>query len=88
MHINTGSRFTSFVFTDDERKISTQVSPYFLAHLQNKIAAYASSAVDFEFDMTDPHKAATEHAVIRGQVAVLEELMQELQDSQPAESSN
>lgn len=85
---NLGSRFMSFDIAPEDQQQAMSVSPYFLAYLQNKIAAYASHLIDsqlpYNADPTAQVQAIIAHERNRNFVEAYEELMRELQDaSQP-----
>lgn len=85
---NLGGRFQTFELSPVAAKQAMQVSPYFLAYLQNKIAAYAGHLVDsslpYNADPTAQVQAIIAHERTRNFVEAYEELMRELQDaSQP-----
>lgn len=87
MKPDSSNRFQAFVFEDGEKDKAMMVSPYFLAYLQNKIAAYAFAAVDakieYDPDPTKQLKAILEHERLRNFVTAYEELLAELTDHQP-----
>lgn len=83
-----GGRFQSFSLNAAATKQALTVSPYFLAYLQNKIAAYAGHMVDsklpYNADPTAQVEAIIAHERLRNFVEAYEELLRELQDaSQP-----
>lgn len=82
MQLSTSNRFQSFDLTEEEQKMATNVSPLFLAHLQNKIASYASATINAVHQKgEDPHETVLRQEVLRAQVEVLEELFSELSTS-------
>lgn len=85
---NLGSRFISYEIAPQDQAQAMSVSPYFLAYLQNKIAAYAGNLVDsslpYSADPTAQVQAIIAHERNRNFVEAYEELMRELVDaSQP-----
>jgi len=82
-------RFQKFDLNAVDMAAARNVNAYFWAFLQNKIADYASAAVEFQYDPAADQKemfaAILEHERIKAQVAVLEELMGEL--APPVEQS-
>ena len=86
--IDTSSKFARLLLTDEAAKLAVNVSPLFLAFLQNKIAAYAEAVVDSELEYDpDPSKqlkAILEHQRLKNFVAAYTELMNEIIDGQQA----
>lgn len=80
------NEFTSVHFEDNELKAALAVSAYTYAYLQNKIADYAKAVVEFSYDSAagNLQAAVLEHEVLKGKVAVLQELMMEF--SAPVEA--
>lgn len=79
------NRFQTVEFSPEEEKAARHVSALTLAYLMNKTAAYAEQALNFSYtDVKDLQSAVTEHEVLKGKVAVLDELVQELQMQQEA----
>lgn len=79
MQIDTLNKFQSFLLSEEEDKQASTVSPLFHAFLKNKIAEYASAVIDVR---RDSFKTVDEYLlhleVLKGQVTVLEELLDEL----------
>ena len=72
----------SFDMSSEDTKLATQVSPLFLAYLQNKIEAYASALVEkqlpYHTNPTEQVAAIIAHERLRNYVEAYEELMSEL----------
>jgi hypothetical protein len=79
------SKFYRVDLTPEESARATEVSPYFLAYLQNKIEAYASAVVDAKLPYScDPNtqvEAILAHERLRNYVQAYEELLSELLQS-------
>lgn len=80
--IDSASKFTRIQLTDEEEKLAMQVSPLFLAFLQNKIEAYASALTVIDLPYSS-HPGDQVKAIIalerqRSYLAAYEELMSEL----------
>ena len=89
MHPDLSNRFLKFNLDEVESKVATSVSPYFFAHLQNKIASYADAVVEFTYtgkSQLELQTAVIEHERLKAYVEVLEELMREL--TPPKEQSS
>lgn len=73
------NRFQRFQLNSVEEEMARQVSPYFFALLQNKIADYADAVIEVSYKGEEDHQlVATNHERLKAQVEVLEELMREL----------
>jgi hypothetical protein len=85
MQLNTGSLFTSFDLTPDETQQALNVSPLFLAYLQNKIQSYATavvaSSLPYDANPGNQVKAILEYERLKNFVSAYEELFAELSDS-------
>lgn len=93
MHPNLSSRFLSFALTEEEQRTAKIVNPYFLAHLQNKIAAYANAVVEESYEDEKNQVDSKELTLIRherrkAQVLVLEELFMELNTPELQEAAD
>ena len=79
---DTASKFMAFHLSDEDAKLAVQVSPLFLAFLQNKIEAYASALVEKQLpyspNPTEQVTAILAHERLRNFVEAYEELMREL----------
>lgn len=79
---DTASRFYRICLSADENKAALQVSPLFMAYLQNKVEAYAHALVDKQLPYSqDPSKqveAILAHERLRNFVEAYEELMSEI----------
>ena len=66
----------------EEEQLATQVSPLFMAYLQNKIEAYATAVVNsnlpYDADPAKQVKAILEHERLKNFVSAYEELFAEL----------
>lgn len=86
------SKFFRMQLTAEDEKMALQVSPYFLAYLQNKIEAYASALVDSDLPYSpnpaEQVKAILAHERLRNFVAAYEELMSELIQASSQTQSN
>lgn len=75
-------KFNRLLMSAETRQLALQVSPLFLAYLQNKIADYASAAVEnplpYDPDPSRQVAAIIEHERLRNFCAAYEELMAEL----------
>lgn len=70
------NRFQSYDLDSKEEEVARSVNPYTYAFLQNKIAAYALAALEFEYNQELPFQPqAVQHERLKAQVQVLEELM-------------
>lgn len=78
--------------TREEEQLAMQVSPLFLAYLQNKIEAYAAALVEADLpyspNPTEQVKAILAHERLRNFVAAYEELMSELIQASSQTQSN
>jgi hypothetical protein len=76
------SKFYRIQLTTDDEKLATNVSPLFMAYLQNKIEAYASavvtSSLPYDADPAKQVKAILEFERLKNFVAAYEELFFEL----------
>jgi len=79
---DTSSKFMRFNLSPEDEALATQVSPMFLAYLQNKIEAYASALVEKQLSYSpnpgDQVAAILTHERYRNFVEAYEELMSEL----------
>lgn len=82
LYQDPGSKFYRLQLSAEDEKLATNVSPYFLAYLQNKIEAYASALVNaslpYDADPAKQVKAIIEHERMRNYVSAYEELFAEL----------
>lgn len=78
MKLNVANRFHSVTLDPHEEEKARSPGIYFFYYLQNKIAAVASSAVEFSCVGKDTQTAIIEHERMKAQVEILEELLQEL----------
>jgi len=89
--IDTSSRFTKILLSPEDADMALQVSPLFIAYLQNKIEAYAHSVVSQTLEYhSDPHqqvKAIIEYERLKNFVSAFEELLTEILDAQQGDSS-
>lgn len=89
---DTASKFFRMHLTPEDEKLALQVSPYFLAYLQNKIEAYASAVVEADLpyapNPAEQVKAILAHERLRNFVAAYEELMSELIQASSQTQSN
>lgn len=85
MQLNTGSIFASFDLSTEETQQAMNVSPLFLAYLQNKIQSYAiavvASSLPYDANPGNQVKAILEHERLKNFVSAYEELFAELSDS-------
>lgn len=76
------SKFFRVQLTAEDEKLATNVSPLFLAFLQNKIEAYANavvtSSLPYDADPKCQVKAILAHERLRNFVEAYEELFSEL----------
>lgn len=86
---DTGNRFFRFSLTPEDEQTALQVSPLFLAYLQNKIADYAGAVVEkpltFSANPAEQVTAIIEDTRRRTFVEAYEELLSEL--TQPVSSN-
>ena len=79
---DTASTFMRFNMSEEDNKLAAQVSPLFLAYLQNKIEAYASAVVTAELPFNpDPNKqveAILAYERLKNYVQAFQELLSEL----------
>jgi hypothetical protein len=79
---DSASKFFRVAISEEDEKLATQVSPLFLAYLQNKIEAYASALVEKQLpycpNPTEQVTAILAHERLRNFVEAYEELMNEL----------
>lgn len=89
---DTASKFFKVSLSAEEERMALQVSPYFMAYLQNKIEAYASALVESDLpyspNPTEQVKAILAHERLRNFVAAYEELMSELIQASSQTQSN
>jgi len=82
MQQDNASPFAKFLLSDEDAKLALQVSPLFLAYLQNKIEAYASSLVEKQLPYSpNPAEQVTAiiaHERLRNFVEAYQELMAEI----------
>ena len=82
---NNGNRFQSYILDQELITQALQVSPLFLAYLQNKIADYAGNLVDtklpYNADPAAQVEAIVAHERLRNFVEAYEELMSEIVDA-------
>lgn len=75
-------RFNKIRMSPEAAEQSMKVSPLFFAYLQNKIAEYATAAIEskleYDPDPTRQVKAILEHERLKNFVEILTELMDEL----------
>jgi len=80
--LDAGSRFCRLTLSPEDENLAMQVSPLFLAFLQNKIEAYASALVESKLPYNpDPGKqveAILAHERLRNFVDAYQELQSEL----------
>lgn len=79
---DTSSTFMRFHMSEEDVRMAAQVSPLFLAYLQNKVEAYATATVNEELPFnSDPNKqveAILAHARLKNYVQAYQELLSEL----------
>lgn len=80
------NKFTSFKFEGNEESYAKCISPLLFAYIQNKIAAYASAVVEFEFTGENVNAEIIQLERLKAQVTVLEELLSECVVPQQPES--
>jgi hypothetical protein len=89
---NTASTFMSFDMTPEDTVLALQVSPMFLAYLQNKIEAYASALVEKQLpyspNPTEQVTAIIAHERLRNFVEAYQELLSEIIQATSNTSSN
>jgi len=89
---DTASAFMRFNLTSQDTELALQVSPLFLAYLQNKIEAYASALVEkqlpYSSNPTEQVTAILAHERLRNFVEAYQELMSEILQSSSEQSSN
>lgn len=82
---DTASTFMRFNLSSEDEKLATQVSPLFLAYLQNKIEAYASALVEkqlpYHMHPAQQVTAIIAHERLRNFVEAYQELLNELLQS-------
>jgi len=82
---DSGSKFFRVQLTRDDSTLAMEVSPLFLAFLQNKIEAYATALVDtvpsYNVDPAKQLKAIIETERLRNFCQAYEELLSELLDA-------
>ncbi len=87
---DTASAFMSFVLTEQDTQLATNVSPLFLAYLQNKISAYAEAVVNsklpYSADPTQQVTAILAHEKLKNYVQAYQELLSELIQTQTKDS--
>lgn len=80
--VDASSKFYRINMTAEDEVLATQVSPLFMAFLQNKIEAYANALVTtrlpYDADPTRQVKAIIEYERLRNFVEAYEELFAEL----------
>lgn len=89
---DTASPFMRFKLSAIDEKMATQVSPLFLAYLQNKIEAYASAVVEkqlpYNSNPTEQVTAILAHERLKNFVEAYQELMSELLQAAQDEQTN
>lgn len=84
---DTASAFMSFSLASEDIEQATNVSPLFLAYLQNKISAYAEAVVNsklpYSADPTQQVTAILAHEKLKNYVQAYQELLSELLQNQP-----
>ena len=82
LHKDPASKFFRYQLTAEDEKLAMNVSPLFLAFLQNKIESYANavvtSSLPYESDPQKQVKAILAHERLRNFVEAYEELFAEL----------
>lgn len=90
--LDTGSKFCRLTLSPEDEKLALQVSPLFLAYLQNKIEAYASALVEgdlpYSSNPAEQVKAILAHERLRNFVSAYQELQAELLTALATESSD
>lgn len=88
---DTGSKFCRLTMSHEDTRMAQQVSPLFLAYLQNKIEAYASALVEsklpYSANPAEQVTAILAHERFRNFVEAYEELQSELLAAIATESS-
>jgi hypothetical protein len=89
---DTASKFMRFNMSREDEELALQVSPLFLAYLQNKIEAYATALVEKQLpytpNPTEQVAAILEHERLRNFCQAYEELMHEILQSSSQQPSN
>ena len=89
--LDTGSKFCRLTLSSEDERLAMQVSPLFLAYLQNKIEAYASALVEGELPYSsnpaEQVKAIMAHERLRNFVSAYQELQSEPLTALATESS-
>jgi hypothetical protein len=89
---DTASKFFRVNLTPEDEKLAMNVSPLFLAYLQNKLEAYASALVEAKLPYSpNPNEqvaAILAHERLRNIVEAYEELMSELIQASSQTDSN
>jgi len=89
---DTASPFMRFNLSHEDQQLALQVSPLFLAYLQNKIEAYASALVEKQLpynpNPTEQVAAIVAHERLRNFVEAYQELMSEILQSAQDEQTN
>lgn len=79
---DTASKFFRVKLSEDDTQLALQVSPLFLAYLQNKIEAYATALVEaklpYSANPAEQVAAIVSHERLRNYVEAYEELMSEI----------
>jgi hypothetical protein len=90
--LDAGSQFCRLTLTPEDTKLAMQVSPLFLAYLQNKIEAYASALVEgtlpYSSNPSEQVQAILAHEKLRNFVQAYQELQAELLEAHATESSD
>jgi hypothetical protein len=90
-HPDTASTFMKFNLDNHDTDLALQVSPLFLAYLQNKIEAYASALVEKQLPYSpNPMEQVTAilaHERLRNFVEAYQELMSEILQAAQDEQS-
>jgi hypothetical protein len=85
-----GNRFIKFQLDGGEAEAARCITPYNMMFIQNKIADYASSCVEYQYDpnSTNQFAAILEHEKNKARVQILEELLTEFQVPTETKSEN
>jgi hypothetical protein len=92
LHPDTASAFMRFNLSASDTALALQVSPLFLAYLQNKVEAYASALVEKQLPYhSNPREqvaAIVAHERLRNFVEAYQELMSEILQAAQDEQTN
>lgn len=70
--------FQEVIFENSEETYARQINPYTYCYIQNKVAAYAKSVLEFEYDKgSNLQDQLIQHERMKAQVLVLQELLSE-----------